>query len=195
MDVHTRGAVRSEIRCRTERREARRLVVDQLRPKLQGSDVAVVAPDAGGIKRAEQFRQTLSEALEKEIPTVFIEKQRAHGVVSGKTLVGEVAGRAAVIIDDLVSTGTTLSRAAHACRDRGATRVFAVATHGLFIPPAENVLAKPDLEAVAVTDTVPPFRLDPAVAAAKLEVLDAAGFFAEAIRRLHTGGSLVELNG
>lgn len=195
MDVHNRAAYQNAFRCRTEHLEARRLFVDYLRPKLPEGDVAVVAPDAGGVKRAEQFRQTLSEALGRDIPTVFIEKQRAHGVVSGKTLVGEVAGRAAVIIDDLVSTGTTLSRAAHACRDRGATRVFAVATHGLFIPPAENVLAKPDLEAIAVTDTVPPFRLDPALAAAKLEVLDAAGFFAEAIRRMHTGESLVDLNG
>jgi ribose-phosphate pyrophosphokinase len=71
--------------------------------------------------------------------------------------------------------------------------VLAVATHGLFVGGAGELLADPALDQVIVTDTVPPFRLEGTPAAAKLTVLSVAGLFAEAIWRLHTGGSLVEL--
>jgi len=86
-----------------------------------------------------------------------------------------------------------MTRAAAACRARGAKAVVAAAAHGLFIGDANQVLANPDLDCVVITDTVPPFRLDPDLVKRKVTVLDAAGLCAEAIRRLHEGGSLVEL--
>jgi ribose-phosphate pyrophosphokinase len=86
-----------------------------------------------------------------------------------------------------------MTRAAKACRERGATRVFAAATHGLFIGEASEVLMDPALERVVTTDTVPPFRLDPAVVRERLVVLEVAPLLAAAIKRLHEGGSVVEL--
>lgn len=123
---------------------------------------------------------------------VFLEKQRSEGVVSGEAVVGDVAGRTVVIVDDLVSTGTTLVRAARACRERGAVAVYAAATHGLFMGGAPELFAEPGIERIVVTDSVPPFRVDPS-AAARLAVLDLAPLLAAAVERLHGDGSLVEL--
>lgn len=109
------------------------------------------------------------------------------------SVVGDVSGRTVVIIDDLISSGTTIARAVAACHANGARRIHAAASHGLFMGKAGQLLADPALGELVVTDTVPPLRLDPAVASAKLKVLSVAPLFAEAIRRMHTGGSIVEL--
>jgi ribose-phosphate pyrophosphokinase len=109
-------------------------------------------------------------------------------------LVGDVAGRVALIVDDLISTGGTIQRAARACRAAGARAVHAAATHGLFVGQAREVLFDdPALGQVAVTNSVPPFRLGRERLPDQLVVLDVAPLFAEAIRRLHTGGSIVDL--
>jgi ribose-phosphate pyrophosphokinase len=103
-----------------------------------------------------------------------------------------VAGRVALIVDDLIATGGTILRAARACRAAGARAVHAVATHGLFVGEAATILfGDPALEQVVVTNSVPPFRLGRLPD--QLVVLDVAPLFAEAIRRSHTGGSIAEL--
>jgi ribose-phosphate pyrophosphokinase len=193
VDVHDLAAFQNAFRCRTEHLEAKVLFVAHFAPLLAGREVAVVSPDAGGAKRAERFRQGLAWALGRDVPLAFLEKQRSAGVVGGEAVVGEVAGRAVVVLDDLVSTGTTLCRAARACRERGAAAVYAAATHGLFVGGAPELWAEPGLAQVVVTDGVPPFRVDPARAGEKLVVLEIAPLLAAAIERLHGGGSIVEL--
>src|SRR5581483_4200119 len=103
----------------------------------------------------------------------------------GDRLVGEVSGAPVIILDDLIGTGTTLVRAAAACRAAGATRVYAAATHGIFVGGAPKLWGG-ELDAVIVTDTVPPFRADPS-AAGRLTLLDATPLVAATIRRLHDG--------
>lgn len=193
MDVHNLAAYQNAFRCRTEHLEARPLFVEHFVSFLRDEDVVVLSPDAGGVKRAERFRHDLERVLERDVPSAFMEKQRSAGVVSGKTLVGSVENRTVIVIDDLISTGTTLSRAALACRELGASRVFAAATHGIFVGDANQVLADPALERIVITDTIRPFRLDPKLTSGKVQVLDAASLFAEAIARIHDDGSIVEL--
>lgn len=193
LDVHNLAAFQNAARHRTEHLTAHKLFVDYFVPRVQTEEVVVVSPDVGGIKRAEAFRQALSAALGRPVTSAFKEKYRSAGVVSGEAIFGEVAARTAIILDDLISSGTTLARAAEACRAQGATRIYAAASHGVFVGGASQVLAHPALEQVVVTDTIPPFRLDPAVIGSKLVVLEAAALFAEAITRLHTGGSMVAL--
>jgi ribose-phosphate pyrophosphokinase len=193
LEVHNVAAYQNAFRIPTEHLDTARLFAAHFAPKLRETDAVVVSPDAGGVKRAERFRQALSRALGRDLSTVFVEKYRSAGVVSGGAVVGDVAGKTAIVMDDLISTGTTMTRAAAACRARGAQAVIAAAAHGLFIGEASEVLAGPDLDRVVITDTVPPFRLDPDLVARKVTVLDAAGLCAEAIRRLHEGGSLVDL--
>jgi ribose-phosphate pyrophosphokinase len=193
LDVHNLAAYQNAFRIPAEHLEARGLFVAWFTARLRDEDIVVVSPDAGGMKRAESLRQAMGRALDRPIGTAFIEKYRSEGVVSGETVVGDVSGKTALIIDDLIGTGTTLARAAAACKKLGAKWVYAAASHGMFVGAAGQVLADPALEQVLVTDTIPPFRLPPALLQGKVEMLESAPLFAEAIRRLHSGGSLVEL--
>jgi ribose-phosphate pyrophosphokinase len=191
LDVHNLAAYENAFRVRAEHLEAKKLFVDHFIPLLAGEEVAVVSPDVGGVKRAEAFREALERRLKRPVARAFMEKQRSAGVVSGERLVGDVAGRVVIIIDDLISSGTTLARAAAACKS--ARRIYAAASHGLFAQKGGEVLGASAIERLVVTDTVPPFRLAAGAARDKLTVLNTAPLFAEAIRRMHTGGSLVEL--
>ncbi|MGA7395049.1 MAG: ribose-phosphate pyrophosphokinase [Terrimicrobiaceae bacterium] len=193
LDVHNLAAFQNAFRCRTEHLEANKLFVEYFFPMLRDSEVVVVSPDAGGIKRAERLRQLLSHAIGKPVGAAFAEKYRSLGVVSGDMLVGDVKGKDAFIIDDLISTGTTIARTARACHASGAARVFAAATHGLFMMGAEAALSESALERIVVTDTVPPFRLGDGPVKEKLTVLSSASLFAEAIRRLSVCGSVTDL--
>ena len=152
----------------------------------------MVSPDPGGAKRAELFREALEASLHRPIGKAFADKHRSAGVVSGDLFIGDVAGATALVIDDLISTGGTLLRAARAARRAGARRVIALVTHGLFMPGAADVLADPAIERLVVTNAVPAFRLAPGTSRDKVEVLPAAPLLAEAIRRLHDGRSLTQ---
>ena len=193
LDVHNLAAFQNAFRCHTDHLEAKSLFVRHFAPLVRNEEVVVVSPDVGGIKRAEQFRQALANATGKTVLSAFMEKYRSKGVVSGETIVGEVKDKVALIIDDLISTGGTILRTASACRQLGAKHVYAAASHGVFVGAANEVLANEALDRVIVTNTIPPFRLNSEAARSKLEVLDAAPFFAAAITRIHTGGSIVAL--
>jgi ribose-phosphate pyrophosphokinase len=193
VDVHNPAAYQNAFRRRTEHLEGRPLFVRYLATHLADSEIAIVSPDAGGVKRADALRVSLAQALGRDIGFSFLEKHRSEGVVSGAAIAGDLTGRTAVIVDDLISSGTTLTRTAQACLAHGATGVWAAATHGLFVTGAIEALSHAALERVIVLNTVPPFRLPASVQAAKLVLLDAAPLLGEAIRRLHTGGSLVDL--
>ena len=193
MDVHNLAAFENAFRCGMDHLEARKLFVDFLVPRLAGREAVVVSPDVGGVKRAEALRLSLSRRMGREAGMAFLEKHRSAGVVSGEGVVGDVSGKVAIIIDDLIASGGTLARGARACRERGATTVYALATHGLFVGEAARVFAAADIEHLTITDTVPPFRLDAELVQRKITVLDTAPLFAEAVRRMHGGGSVIEL--
>jgi ribose-phosphate pyrophosphokinase len=194
LDVHNLVAYQNAFRCESVHLEANRIFLEYLVPQLAGQEsLAVVSPDVGGIKRAERFRQMLARATGREPAMGFLDKARAQGVLTLGRLTGEIRDSTALIVDDLISTGNTIVHAARICHEQGARRVLALASHGLFVGKAGALLADSALDQVIVTDSVAPFRLAATPAAAKLTVLSVAGLFAEAIRRLHTGGSLVEL--
>ena len=192
LEVHNPVAFENAFRCRTVTLTATPLFIDFAR-KLADHDLCVVSPDTGGAKRAELLRETLEAACGRPVGKAFADKHRSAGVVSGDLFVGDVAGRTALIIDDLISTGGTLLRAARAARKAGARRVMALVTHGLFMPGAAEVLGDPAIEKLVITDSVPPFRLGPGAAWDKIEILPTAPLLAGAIGRLHDGRALADL--
>ena len=187
LDVHNVAAFENAFRCPVSNLEAIPLFVDHFARLLRHERVAVVSPDIGGAKRAEQFRRALAAELDEEPTAAFVEKRRSGGVVTGELLVGEVHDRAVIILDDLISSGTTLQRAARSCRQAGAARIFAAATHGLFMGQAPVVLADPLFESVAVTDTVRSVAVVEGRLPKSIVHLDSARFVADAIIAAHSG--------
>lgn len=193
LEAHNVAAFENAFRCRAVPLDTRGLFAARLKDLVGAAPVVVASPDPGGVKRAQLFRERFERALGRPVGAAFLDKRRSGGVVSGDLLVGEVAGATVIVVDDLISTGGTVRRAAEACLGQGATRVLVAAAHGLFTGEAPVQIAAPALDRVLVTDTVPPFRLPPALLGARVEVVSAVPLFAEAIRRLHGGGSITAL--
>jgi len=147
-------------------------------------DAVVVATDAGGIKRASAVAKRLS------LPLAFIEKERITDTqVEARSLVGNVDGKIALIVDDEVSTAGSLVKAAETLLDHGAREIYAAAAHGVYVGPAIERIEKSPIKEVAATDTCPPPKPLPK----KLKVLPVGPLFAEAIWRIHRGESVSEL--
>lgn len=147
--------------------------------------IVVVSPDAGGVHRAELFAKRLNSSL------AIVFKRRPQPDVSEVTdIVGDVSGRIAVIVDDMISTGGTLAKAAEAIKARGATKVYTVATHGIFAGDAVKVLEQSEIEKVIVTNTIPLANLEQHP---KFVQLSIAQVFADAISRITTNRSVSEL--
>jgi len=192
-DVHNLAAYENAFRIGCENLEARALFVERCRQLATGA-LAVVSPDPGGFHRAEALRAGLEHALGETVELAMLGKHRKGGVVRTGVFVGDVAGRTAVIVDDLIVTGTTLIHAAEACRARGATAVHAMATHAVFGAATAEVLARPALDGIVVTDTVSPTRIELGAARAKIEVVSIAPLLARALHALHHEESLAPLH-
>ncbi|KAI0113292.1 phosphoribosyl pyrophosphokinase [Daldinia grandis] len=150
-------------------------------------EAVIVSPDAGGAKRATAIADSLGmdfALIHKERrPTRITDRQNATMM-----LVGNVANRICILVDDLADTANTITRAAKLVRKEGATAVYALLTHGVFSGDAIARINASAIDKVIVTNSVPQDehrRLCP-----KLEVLDVAPIFAEAIRRIHHGESI-----
>ncbi|MGB8896496.1 MAG: ribose-phosphate diphosphokinase, partial [Pseudolabrys sp.] len=193
LEVHNPAAFENAFRCRTVALTGTPLFVGYAKEHLADARLAVISPDAGGLKRAELLREALEATLGRQVGKGIAEKHRSAGVVSGDLFAGDVAGATALIIDDLISTGGTLLRTARSARAAGAKRVIALVTHGLFMPGSAEVLADPALDQIIISNAVPPFRLDRPERNKKLVILPAAPLLAETIRRLHEERSLTDL--
>ncbi len=151
---------------------------------LPPKETVIVAPDAGGIKMARAYAQTL------RMPFAIVDKRRMgpEQTVS-EHMIGEVEGKDVIIVDDLISTGGTITDAARMVKRQGARKVFVCATHGLFVGGALEKLQAVEVEKVVVTDSVRPMAEYPR----KFEVLSIAPLLAETIRRIHYGKSVSSL--
>jgi ribose-phosphate pyrophosphokinase len=195
LDVHNIVAFQNAYRCRTIHLDTRALFARQVIELAKANSIAVISPDPGGVKRAQLFREMLEKQLQKPVGQGFIDKRRSAGVVSGELLVGDVKGKMAVVIDDLIASGGTMARAAAAAMDHGASEVIACAAHGLFTGDASATLSSSSIQLVMVTDSVPSFRLDERIATSRLQIISAAPLFAECVRCLTEGLPITKLLG
>lgn len=195
LDVHNLAAFQNAFRCRTIHLKARQAFAEVISRKASGGPITIFSPDGGGIQRAQLLKEAYEQLSGDASWFGFMEKRRSRGIVSGDLFAGDVKDTTVFIVDDMISTGGTMLRAAEACRQRGAKAVYAMATHGLFGKGAAAVLAHPALDCTIVTDTIAPFRLEDDLLRSCVEIIRSAPLFAEAIRRLHSGGSIAELLG
>lgn len=154
LEAHNVAALQNAFRCPTVHLPAAELLVDAVCETVADQPLAVVSPDSGGAKRADGWRDVLDARTGRTASAVFLEKRRSEGVVSGEAVVGDVNGRMAVIVDDMVVSGGTMVRAVDACRARGATGVIVCAAHGLFTSGADALLDHPGVDRLIVTNTV-----------------------------------------
>jgi ribose-phosphate pyrophosphokinase len=159
------------------------VLVDYL-STLDLGEVVVVSPDVGGVARARAFAKQMNDA-----PLAIIDKRRSgHNVAESLTVIGDVQGKTAILIDDMIDTGGTICQGAKLLRSRGAARVLCCATHPVFSPPAIERLSEPDLfEEVVVTNSIP---LSPDRRFPQLRVLSVANMLGEAIWRIHEESSV-----
>jgi ribose-phosphate pyrophosphokinase len=150
-------------------------VVEALRP-LVHDDSIVVAPDLGAVKLAGSYAQLLG------LPLAVVHKLRASPVeVAVRRVAGEVRGRRPLVVDDMISTGSTVEAAVDAMLAHGARpEVLVAATHGLFAGGATERLDRPEVARVVATDSLPPMPHPPV----RLEVVRLAPLLAEAVRRV-----------
>jgi ribose-phosphate pyrophosphokinase len=147
------------------------------------SDIVVVSPDVGGVARARAFANKLNDA-----PLAIIDKRRqAHNMAEVMNVVGDVRGKAAVLVDDMIDTGGTIVEAARLLRREGARQVYACATHAVFSPPAVERLSSGVFEEVIVTNTIP---IPDEKRFPQLQVLSVAEILGETIWRIHEDSSV-----
>lgn len=188
VDVHNPAAFQNAFRIATDHVEAAIPLADHLARTLGDEPIAVVSPDIGGAKRAKRFAEILSRRVSLPVSRSVMEKFRSSGEVSGRTeMLGSVSGRVAVIVDDLIDGGGTMVRAAVACRERGATRVIACASHGVFAPAAVQLFADDAIDEVVITDTIALTRLP---AHPSLTIVPLGPWLATALDNIIGGGSL-----
>lgn len=158
------------------------VLVDYLASKRL-SDLVVVSPDVGGVARARAIAKRLNDA-----PLAIIDKRRqAHNVAEVMNLIGDVDGKTAVLVDDMIDTGGTISEGARLLRAQGARQVYACATHAVFSPPAVERLSSGVFEEVIVTNTIP---VPPDRQFEQLTTLTIANLLGETIWRIHEESSV-----
>ncbi len=187
MDMHA-GQIQGFFNVPFDHLYAAPVLVEHMRKRFDGAaqDVVIVSPDAGGVERARAYSKRLGSTLG------IVDKRRTKpNVAEVMNVIGEVQGKVAVLLDDMVDTAGTLTQAANALMDKGATRVYAYATHPVLSGPAVDRIMKSSIEEVVVTDTI---QLAPhAAACPKIRQLSVAGLLAEAMRRIHSADSLSSL--
>ena len=161
------------------------VLLDYIR-KQGGSNLVVVSPDAGGVERARAFAKRLQAAL------AIIDKRReGPNNTQIMNIIGDVSGRDALLLDDMIDTAGTIVQGAQACKDHGARRVWAGCTHAVLSGPALERLQNSCLDEVVVTNTIPLTGKEERCP--KLRVLSVAPLLGEAISRIHEEESVSSL--
>ena len=187
MDMHA-GQIQGFFNVPFDHLYAAPVLLEHMRRRFDGDaqNVVIVSPDAGGVERARAYSKRIGATLG------IVDKRRLKpNVAEIMNVIGEVHGKTAVLLDDMIDTAGTLTQAANALMDKGAVRVYAYATHAVLSGPAVERIMKSPIEEVVATDTI---KLAPAAAECrKIRTLSVAGLLAEAVRRIHSADSLSSL--
>jgi len=185
MDLHA-GQIQGFFDIPVDNLYASPLMAADLKARYEGDELVIVSPDVGGVGRARGIAKRLDVGL------AIVDKRRERaGVSEVMNVIGDVAGRRCVLVDDIVDSGGTLCNAAQALLDAGATGVCACVTHGVLSAGAVPRVAASALDALVITDSI---KATEAVQSAdKIRVLEVAGLIGEAIRRISDETSVSSL--
>jgi len=196
MDVHNLSAFQNAFRIQTDNLEAKNLICEYVVRQLKESGVpldslVILSPDSGGMTRAKRFRNKLAKSLGVDVGLAYLDKTHEGKLIQGQEIIGNVKDKNIVIVDDMISSGSTLLECNKAVRANGGTLWAACATHGLFVGKVNENLSS--IDAIVVTDTIKPCRLNEAIMK-KLHIIPTTRMFGQAIRRTHEeGGSISDL--
>jgi len=185
MDLHA-SQIQGFFDCPVDNLFAEPSMIQYIKENFDVSQVVIVSPDAGGAKRATSMADRLNVDF-----ALFHKERKKVNEVSRMILVGNVKDKVAVLVDDMADTCGTLAHASNNLIEAGASRVFALVTHGIMSGNALETIMKSGLEKLIVTNTIPQeenLKLCP-----KLEVIDVAPVLGEVIRRSHNGESISKL--
>jgi ribose-phosphate pyrophosphokinase len=186
VDLHA-GQIQGFFNIPVDHLYAMPVFIDYLRFQgLNGDKAVVISPDAGGVERARAYAKRLESTM------AIIDKRRpAPNISEVMNIIGDVRGKHAVIIDDMIDTAGTVTAAAKVVLEQGAKSVVACATHGVLSGPAIERITNSALSEVIISDTIP---LTPAAkSCGKMKVLSVARLLGEAIKRIHHGDSISNL--
>lgn len=185
VDLHA-GQIQGFFDIPVDNLYAASVILEYLRNNLLNDTTVIVSPDAGGTERARAFAKRLSSSL------AIIDKRRSGPNISEvMNLIGDVRDKVAIIVDDMVDTAGTLTQAAKALKDHGATTVYACATHGVLSGPAIERIEESAIQEMVITDTIP--LSEKASQSRKIKVLSVAGLLGETIRRIYGNESVSSL--
>ena len=184
MDLHA-GQIQGFFNIPVDNLFAAPVLIDYMRENFN-ADLVIISPDAGGVERARAFAKRLNAEL------AIIDKRRdAPNEAKAMAVIGDVEGKVAVILDDMVDTAGTLTEAAAALTEKGAKEIHACCAHAVLSGPAIERIENSALKTMVVTDTIP-LQIN-AQACEKVKVLSIAALFGEAIIRSHMGDSVTSL--
>ena len=186
VDLHA-GQIQGFFNIPVDNLFAMPVLIPYLRKRVEGKRVTVVSPDAGGVERARAFAGRLNASL-----AIIDKRRRRASEVAEMQLVGEVKNAVAVLIDDMIDTGGTVTEAAKVVAHAGASEVIACATHAVLSDPACERLNHSNLQELITTNTVP-LRPKTVAELRNLKVLSVAELIAEALRRIHSEESVSSL--
>lgn len=183
VDLHA-GQIQGFFNIPVDHLYAMPVLLDYIKKKFD-DDIVIVSPDAGGVERARAFAKRLGSAI------AIIDKRRPRPNVSEvMNIIGDVEGKTAILLDDMIDTAGTITQAAGALKDNGAKHIFACCTHAVLSGPAIERIDKSSIEELVVTNTVP--ERDNAKSA-KIKRLSVGPLLGESIKRIHFGESVSSL--
>ena len=183
IDLHA-GQIQGFFDCPVDNLFATPVMMDPLRKYSENDDIVIVSPDAGGVERARSYAKRLNA------PLAIVDKRRDKpNQAQAMHVIGEVEGKVAIVVDDMIDTAGTLCAGAEVLLKYGASRIIACATHPVLSGPAiERINNTAALDRVIVTDTIP--LGDKLAACPKLEVVSVAALLGKTIHNIHTGSSV-----
>jgi ribose-phosphate pyrophosphokinase len=185
MDLHA-GQIQGFFNVPFDHLFALPVMIEYIRERFHGDKLVIVSPDAGGVERARAYSKRLNTTL------AIIDKRREGPNVSEvMNLIGDVEGKTAILLDDMIDTAGTLTQAAAAIKQKGAARVVASATHAVLSGPAVGRIDESALEEVIVSNSIQ--LNDKAKQCKKIRVLSVGKLLAEAVRRIYHGDSISSL--